>query len=135
MHRFVLEQGTVQDLEAIAHFVEEVCAAHAIEGRTIYHLQLALDEACSNIFLHGYAGQSGRIEIEATYTSPLLTLHIRDWGQTFDPDDVPPPDLTLPLEMRPIGGLGIHIIRQVMDRVDYRFDSEHGNCLTLEKAV
>lgn len=135
VQRFVLEQGTVKDLEAISLFMEEVCAAHAIEGRTAYHLQLAVDEACANIFEHGYMSEPGRVEIDAAYTPPLLTIHIWDWGQEFDPDAVPPPDPTVPLAMRPIGGLGIHIIRQVIDRVEYHFDAQHGNCLTLEKAV
>lgn len=135
MHRLVLEQATSTDLHAIADFVEQSCATWVKEARTLYHIQLAIDEACSNIFEHAYGGQAGRLEIEIRGTRQQLTLQLRDWGRPFDPDSVPPPDPDLSLEERPIGGLGVHLIRQIMDQVTYRFDSEMGNTLILKKRL
>ncbi|MBA3534626.1 MAG: ATP-binding protein [Ardenticatenales bacterium] len=135
MERLVLEQGTMVELRAIAAFVDQCCAPWVVDSRTLYHLKLAVDEACSNIFEHAYAGQPGRLEIEIERSEAWLTLRLRDWGQPFDPDDLEEPDASLPLEQRRVGGLGVHLIRQVMDRVLYRFDTTLGNCLTLQKKL
>jgi serine/threonine-protein kinase RsbW len=58
---------------------------------------------------------------------------IRDWGTRFDPLAVPTPDVSAPLEERPLGGLGLYLMRQTMDEVGFRFDEDDGNILTMVK--
>ncbi len=135
MRRLRLEQATVADLRTIATFMDDVCAGCIEEEAVLYKVKMAVDEACTNVFEHAYKGQKGRLELEAECTSRRLFVSIRDWGRSFDPTAVPVPDGSLPIEKRPIGGLGIYLIRKVMDTVEYRFEGEEGNCLTLEKAL
>ena len=93
----------------------------------------ALDEAVSNIIIHGYHGQPGSIEVEVEKEKEALVIRLRDQSPLFDPTLVPPPDLTLPLEERRLGGLGIHLIRCFTDSMAYRVTPEGDNELTLMK--
>ena len=129
-----LEQGNFKDLALIADFVDTVCEGCIRDSRTLYHIKMAVDEACTNVFEHGYAGE-GPLEIEASCNSTRIRFRIRDWGATFDPTAVGSPDPSLSLEDRPLGGLGMHLMRQVMDHIEYSFDEEKGNCLLLEKQL
>lgn len=129
----IFEQGTVKDLAAIGAWVERCCDGCGLDARTAYHIKLAVDEGCANVFEHGYRGRPGRIELECQRDALWLTIRIRDWGVVFDPESVDLPDTQVPLESRRIGGLGIYLMHQVMDRVTYDFDVEHGNTLTLAK--
>ena len=95
----------------------------------------AVDESATNIFVHGYRGRPGNIEIEVTQEGYVLVVRLRDQAPLFDPTRAPPPDLTLPLERRCLGGLGIHLARRFTDSVTYRKTSEGGNELTLRKKV
>lgn len=107
--------------------------ALGVDAATIPDVVLAVDEAATNIILHGYQGQEGIIEIEVVQEGDALVVRLRDETVPFDPTSVPPPDLTVPLEQRAPGGLGIYLIRQVMDEVMYRITSQGGNELTLVK--
>ena len=65
----------------------------------------------------------------------MFVIQIRDWGQSFDPAVIPEPNVDAPLEERPLGGLGLFLIRQSMDDVQFTFDPEHGNELRMEKRL
>jgi anti-sigma regulatory factor (Ser/Thr protein kinase) len=83
-------------------------------------LNVVLDEAVSNAINHGYdAGVRGEIAVRLRRAPDGVLLEVEDDGRPFDPLQAPPPDLTLSLERRPIGGLGIHLIRNLMDEVSY----------------
>lgn len=133
MPRLSLWEGTVQDLGKVAAFVADVCAPYQLEGRLIYQLTMAVDEACTNIFEHAYEGKAGRVEIDAECSAAMFMISLRDWGRPFDPSAVRLPDPALPLEERPIGGLGLYLIRKIMDHVEYCFDGAEGNLLVLQK--
>jgi serine/threonine-protein kinase RsbW len=97
-------------------------------------VQLAVDEACSNIIEHAYGGEDrGVIECSHRIRDGDLTIVLRDYGQPFDPAAVPEPDVEAGLEERPEGGLGLFFIRKIMDEVIFEFDSVTGNVLTLVK--
>lgn len=122
-------------LASIREFVAQAGKDLDMDESAIYHLTLAVDEACSNAIRHGYDGQAGRIEITVELTEDGVQTVIRDWGVPFEPDDVPVPDITAPLDERPQGGLGLFLIRQIMDEVHFRFDAENGNTLTMVKRL
>jgi serine/threonine-protein kinase RsbW len=122
-----------RNLAEIRCFVEEMASALGLDPVMIPNVILAVDEAVSNIIAHGYQCQEGVVEIAVSQERDALVIRIRDEAAPFDPTIVPPPDLTLPLEQRIPGGLGIHLIRQIMDEMTYRVTPQGGNELTLVK--
>jgi serine/threonine-protein kinase RsbW len=126
-------KAELDNLTLIRHFVEERATALEADPAVVPDLLLAVNEAATNIVLHGYRGQPGVIEIEIRRKGDSVVICLRDEAPPFDPRLVPPPDLTLPLEERPLGGLGIYLISQLMDDVTHRVMSEGGNELTLLK--
>jgi sigma-B regulation protein RsbU (phosphoserine phosphatase) len=123
-----------EQLDAIREFVGQEARTAGLDDRSVYAVQLASDEACSNIIEHAYEGQpNGRIEITCVTHRDNLTIYLRDWGKSFDPSNKPEPDLTADLSERQIGGLGIFLMRKMMDDVQYHIDPGHGNVLKLVK--
>jgi sigma-B regulation protein RsbU (phosphoserine phosphatase) len=98
-------------------------------------LNLAIEEAVVNVMNYAYpAGTSGNVCIDIDTNEELLTVVITDSGTPFDPTGKKEVDITLSAEERPIGGLGIHLVRQLMDSVDYeRINGK--NVLTLTKKL
>jgi anti-sigma regulatory factor (Ser/Thr protein kinase) len=120
-------------LSSIRRFVEEVGEDLGIPERALYELELAVDEACANVIEHGYQGAGGKIEIQIQALNGGVQVVIRDWGQPFDPESIPTPDVTAPLETRPVGGVGLFLMRKVMTQVQFAFDPQGGNTLTMTK--
>jgi serine/threonine-protein kinase RsbW len=106
-----------------------------VDSVTVGEVVLAVDEAASNIILHGYQGQPGFIEIVVERQGNSLLVHLYDQAPPFDPTKVSAPDLTLPLEERPVGKLGVFLITQFMDDVIYNASPQGGNQLTLVKKI
>jgi len=123
----------LKNLAAIRRFVQERAEALQADPALIPDIIQAVDESASNIILHGYQGQPGTIEVEVVLVGDDLVIRLRDQAPPFDPTGVPTPDLTLPLEARPLGGLGVYLTRVLMDDVSYRAPAQGGNELTLVK--
>ena len=121
------------ELATIRDFVEAVSRQLMLSEREIYDLRLAVDEACSNVIRHAYQGQGGRIEVRIHPVERGIEVVIRDWGAKFNPAMVPEPDVTAPLEDRPLGGLGLFLIYHMMDDVEFHFDHADGNTLKMVK--
>ena len=125
-----------ENLATIARFVAEAADRLGLDAKTAYALQLAVDEACTNVIAYAYGGQKGQpVTVECTRDKDTCVVTIRDRGQPFDPSRVPLPDVHAPLCERKEGGLGIYLIRTLMDDVRFRFDAQHGNELTLVKRI
>lgn len=102
----------------------------AFPGEEVERMVLAVDEACTNIIRHAYRdGREGRIVVTFVALPDALEIHLRDFGVPADEATFKPRDLT---EIRP-GGLGVHFIRSVMDRVEYLRPSDGGTLLRLVK--
>ena len=101
----------LKNLNVIRHFVQETAESLDVDQRVIGDVILATDEAVTNVMVHGYQGQPGIIEIELRRNEDSLVVCLRDQSAPFDPTVMPPPDVTVPLEERPPGGLGIHLMR------------------------
>lgn len=123
------------DLSDIRRFVQEIGHNLSLDDASLYALELAVDEACTNIIMHAYKGRGGRLEIQIDRIDDRVQVVIRDWGQAFDPDAIPDPDVNAPLEQRPVGGVGLFLMRQMMDRVDFQFSEKDGNTLTMAKQL
>jgi anti-sigma regulatory factor (Ser/Thr protein kinase) len=123
-------------LETIAAFIEQATRTMGMDAEDIYAMQLAVDEACTNVIDYAYQGRHGQpVTVECCEDDGRCMVVIRDHGRPFDPARIPSPDLHAPLSRRRIGGLGIYLMRKLMDDVRFHFDTVHGNELTLVKAI
>lgn len=125
----------VQEVPQLAAFIDEVAEACGIDMATTMSLNLAMEEAVVNVMNYAYpAGTVGNVDIDAEFADGQLTFVLSDSGTPFDPTQAGTPDLTLDAEERPIGGLGIFLVRQIMDTIVYR-RSDGKNILTLTKNI
>lgn len=120
-------------LEEIRQFVGSSAKSLRAEGRMISDLQLAVDEAVTNIIIHGYKKRHGTIEISVDRNEDALIVRLRDRAPEFNPSSYIAYDLRAPPEREAPGGFGIRLIKQVMDEVSYRVPGSGGNELTLIK--
>jgi len=121
-------------LDEIRDFVGAIARENGFSDKDVYNIQLAADEAASNIIEHAYEGVSdGVLEISCNAQGDTITLILVDHGESFDPADVPAPDLTADLSERKIGGLGIYLMRKLMDEVHYQPNPDKSNTLTMNK--
>jgi serine/threonine-protein kinase RsbW len=125
----------LSQLATIRDFVDAESHALGLSKREGYDVRLAVDEACSNVIRHAYSGQGGPIEITVNAVNGGIQVLIRDWGKAFDVAAVPTPNVQAPLYERPLGGLGLFLMRQVMDQVDFEFDEADGNTLKMVKMI
>lgn len=123
-----------KSLANISNFIVTRSEKAGFSQNEIYAIQTAVDEACSNIIDHAYGGEDlGDIEIQVTEIKNGIQIILKDEGDPFDPDIVPDPDITSPLEIRKERGLGIFFMRKLMDKVIFEFSNKKGNTLTLIK--
>jgi serine/threonine-protein kinase RsbW len=123
------------ELTRLERFLADMAQRVGLDERTVYLLNLACDELVTNIMMHGYDSESTGscpITLDVKYADGKLVLRLADEGRAFDPLSRPAPDVTLDVEERGIGGLGIHFVRQVMDDVSYERVGER-NVLTMRK--
>lgn len=121
-------------IPAATEVIERFCRSRGVPDATIGHVNLALDEALTNTI--SYAWPQGG-DHEATVTlrigAKAVEVEVSDDGVPFDPLDTPSPDLEADIDARAIGGLGVHVIRTLMDTVNYRRAGDR-NVLTLRKS-
>ena len=121
-------------LRAISVFVMDAIKESPFDERQRYAIDLAVDEACSNVIDHAYGGEDrGEIRILLDLNDKGLKITIQDDGAPFEPDDVAEPDLISPLETRSERGLGVFLIRKIMDEARWDFSIPGVNQLTLVK--
>jgi serine/threonine-protein kinase RsbW len=113
--------ATLDSLGTIADYVMAAAASAGLDRRASYRLRLAVDEIATNIIVHGYAnaGHQGVLELRADIDDRTLTIAIDDTGVTYDPRQAPIPDINLPLDQRPIGGLGVYLAMRNVDEFVY----------------
>ncbi len=127
-----------KNLSIIADFLDDaMTAAGARNEKDRFEVQLAVDEACTNIIEHAYKGRErGKITIQCRLSESKKEFIIKliDTGKPFDPNTVPAPNTDASLEERTRGGYGIYFMKQVMQTVKYAF-SDKGNELTMVKLL
>ena len=116
--------------------VEDFGAVCQLPRRVVFAIQVSLEEILANIVVHGYqrtADHSIRVTLRA-HGLDTVEIIVEDEARPFDPLDAPEPDIMLPLAERPIGGLGVHLVRNLMDAVSYRREGDR-NVLSMTKHV
>lgn len=135
LQRSITLTNNVEEVPLLAAFIEEVCEEADIDMGTTMSMNLAIEEAVVNVMSYAYpTGTKGDIDIEAIVRNQQLTFVISDSGKPFDPTTMEEIDTTLSVEERDIGGLGIHLVRQIMDSINYE-RSDGKNVLTLTKKL
>jgi anti-sigma regulatory factor (Ser/Thr protein kinase) len=111
------------ETERLTARVTEFGARHALPDRIVSHVNLALDEAITNIVFYAYDdADDHEIGVRISLAQGMLTAELVDDGRAFDPLQVVAPDLAAPLEERAVGGLGVHLMRHLVDDIQYRRD-------------
>ena len=135
IHKTLVLSNDIQQVPRLNDFVQEVCADVHAPAPLAMQLQLAVEEAVVNVINYAYPPDTtGDVNIEALASDTQIQFIISDSGTPFDPTQQPDADTTLSAEQRPIGGLGIFLVRQIMDTVAYHHDGTH-NILTLTKTL
>ncbi|MBQ9418470.1 MAG: ATP-binding protein [Bacteroidales bacterium] len=125
----------VQEIPQLADFIDSFATQHSIPPALSMSLNLALEEAVVNVMNYAYpAGTVGEVHLSAEAADGTATFVLTDSGTPFDPTATPPPDLTLGADDRPIGGLGIFLVGQIMDTVAYQRQDDK-NILTMTKNI
>ena len=125
--------GRFESLGKISLFVKRAAEKAGLDDNQAYAVELAVDEACSNIIEHSYGAEDvGEIRCMCVVQDDRLVVVIKDTGKPFNPDAVPDVNTQLALEDRNPGGAGIFLMRKVMDSVQYEFTKKE-NILTMVK--
>ena len=125
----------VHQISRLPGWLEAVAEKLKFDTALIPNLNLALEEAATNVILYAYPkGSYGSVELVASREGDVLKFVLYDSGKAFDPTAAPEVDITAGVEDRPIGGLGIHLVRQIMDSVSYQ-RLESYNILTMTKNI
>jgi len=129
----LLLPAKLENLELLMSFIKNSAEKQGFSLKNINEIQIATEEPIVNIISYAYPDKNGNIEITCSGRKGKgLVIEIVDWGVPFDPMSMPEPDIDAPMDDRKIGGLGIYIMRKLMDEVNYE-RMENQNILTLVK--
>jgi anti-sigma regulatory factor (Ser/Thr protein kinase) len=135
MKRHTAVPSDAAQLPILTQFLQEFWSAADLPPAETVTFELALEEIFMNVVMHGSpAGRVPRVDVSLALCDGCLTLMIEDDGPSFDPLLLAAPDVTASLEERRVGGLGVYLVRQMMDAVSYRRLGGH-NQLSMTKRV
>ena len=135
MEKSIILANDISEIARLNEFVEEIGNEFSLSPEVVFNLTLVLEEAVVNIINYAYPKEDHEsIYLSAKLYNDSIVLVLTDTGKEFDPTMAPETDITLSADERPIGGLGIFLIRQIMNEVKYE-RIEGKNVLTLEKKL
>jgi anti-sigma regulatory factor (Ser/Thr protein kinase) len=132
----IAQAAELTALTAFRGLIDRVCREQpSVDPETCYDLKLAVEEACTNVVTHGYAGMNpGSVVLSLELDSGQIRVILTDFGHPFEPYDPGAPDLEAGLDEELLHGFGLHLIYQLMDEVGYE-SCEDGNHLTFIKRL
>lgn len=135
--KHLILHNDIQQIPQLAEFIGTVAEEARIADQSlVMSLNLALEEAVSNVILYAYPpGSDGLVDVEAIIRKDRLDFIISDSGEPFNPTAVPDADITLGVDERAVGGLGIYLVRNIMDTVEYERTEEGKNILSMTKKL
>jgi anti-sigma regulatory factor (Ser/Thr protein kinase) len=135
MEKSLILANDIAEISKLSAFIEEIGEEFSLTPDVVFNLNLVLEEAIVNVINYAYPKEEHQsIYLSAALHDDSIVFVLTDTGKEFDPTQVPEADITLSAEERPIGGLGIFLIRQIMNEVKYQ-RIEGKNVLTLEKKL
>ena len=127
--------GDVAELAGVRAFVRRSATALGADEAAVGDIVQAVDEWVTNVAVHGYRGVGGPVEVELARDEAGIVVRIRDRAPVFDPATAPAFDPSVPLERRPPGGMGIHLINAITDHFTHRPLPDTGNEVTMHLAI
>jgi phosphoserine phosphatase RsbU/P len=128
-------KNRVAEIARLGERLGEFAAVHQLTPSVLYDLNVALEEAVTNIISHGYSDhREHEILVRIRVESGAVIVELKDDAPAFNPLTAPDPDVTAPLDERTAGGLGIHLMRKLMDDIEYQ-RLEDGNLLIMKKNI
>ena len=119
-----VRQASYEHLPDLVAAIEALGEEDGWSGDLTFRVSLVVDELAQNVMDYAYNDTEGDVEVAVTSRDETIVIEIVDSGTPFDPlTEAPAPDLTSPVESRPIGGLGVHFTKTLMDDVEYRRES------------
>ncbi|MBE9533732.1 MAG: ATP-binding protein [Proteobacteria bacterium] len=135
MSKNILIKNNLSEIERLSKAVAEFGKKNNLSSEVIYDVRLALEEVVSNIINYGFEDNyEHQISIEMNLQGETLTMKIKDDGKPFNPLEVKSTNLEKPFDEREIGGMGIHIVQQLMDELRYNREKDN-NILLLKKHI
>ena len=120
-HRRLTLVNDLRQVSLLTGFVDRVREEYNLAPALASRINLALEEAVCNVIMYAYPeGTAGTMDLDAVREGNRLQFTLSDRGKAFDPTAAPAADLTARLEDRPVGGLGIHLVRSIMDSIRYQ---------------
>ena len=114
-------ENTLTALSPLTTKVNHFLNQHVVPREAIFRINLAIEEIATNIIKYGYDDMDPHtIEVNLTLFPDTIRLQLKDDGHPFDPSQTPEPDIHVPLDQRKIGGLGLHLVREIVGRIAYR---------------
>ena len=126
-------QADLGRLAEVRRFVREVAPAVGADDRTVIDLVQAVDEWVTNVVVHGYRGSPGPVDVELERDAASIIVRVSDLAPVFDPGVAPRFDPSVPLERRRLGGMGIYLMRDLMDSIEHRPLPGGGNEVTMRR--
>ncbi|QSZ68221.1 ATP-binding protein [Methanofollis aquaemaris] len=124
----------LSSLPGVLAYITDALRALGLSPKAVQEMELAVDEAVTNIVLHGYDGTEGWVRLSCERAGEGAVVVIEDAAPPFDPTAAPSPELEGDADERPIGGLGVHFIRTMTDEMIYEY-RDGINVLKLLKSV
>lgn len=129
--RTITVPATLENLERLTSMVSDHLRDHGVPEKESFEVDLAVDEACTNVIRYAYGPDGGMVTVTCSVAPCEVRVCICDQGHPFDPLAVQAPDLTGGIDDRPVGGLGVHLIRSLMDHVTWEYrDGKNILCMT-----
>jgi anti-sigma regulatory factor (Ser/Thr protein kinase) len=121
----VLLKNDLSELQRMNQIVTEFAERHGLASELVFRLTLVLEEVVTNVISYGYEDSSEHeISLRLSWKDPHIEIEIKDDGRPFNPLEAPPPDMGKPLAEKQVGGLGIHLVREMMDELEYRREND-----------
>jgi anti-sigma regulatory factor (Ser/Thr protein kinase) len=132
----IVRDARREHLGDVLAFIDHACVRAGVAQEVLFDVRLAVEEVVTNVIDHGYAGMpTGPVTVRFHHDPRQIIITVEDLARPFDSARVARPDITAPLEQRAIGGLGWHLVHQVMDEVRHSQGDTNGNCVTLVKRL
>lgn len=126
--------SSTDNLSVIRDFIRAAAFGAGLSHDAVGKIILAVDEACTNVIKHAYNySPDGEIIIKTSIVKSKFVITITDYGKSFDPMLIPEPDLKESIKQKKVGGLGMYLMKRLMDEVDYKVSPRKKNQVTLVK--